>query len=220
MKQFIDLQPSKWKEVYEMCLRVELPIDEEAYRNSFIEKLTAYFVSKDFDQKYATYIATTLYDSFDEKMRNSFYTSEEEEEAALSLLDIKMLKEKLAHEPSPEVRQLLVAYLVYARANPHHSNWIKNDKKVINYLASIQKLKVSDQILLTNRLHNLYNLDMRVVGSNQPIPCFRISWQAEQPAIDTEENPLVLIGPLSPATIKSFAENIPYIEEEENTDGK
>lgn len=220
MKQFIDLQPSKWKEVYEMCLRVEWPINEEAYRDSFIEKLTAYFVSKDFDQEYATYIATTLYDSFDDKMRKSFYTSEEEEEAVLSLLDIKILKEKLSHEPSPEIRRLLVAYLVYARANPHHSNWIKNDKKVINYLASIQKLKVSDQILLTNRLHNLYNLDMRVVGSNQPIPCFRISWQAEQPAIDTEENPLVLIGPLSPATIKSFAENIPYIEEEENTDGK
>jgi len=220
MKQFIQLQPSKWKEVYDLYLRAELPINEEAYLASLTEKLVAYFISKGFDQDYATYITKTLLNSFDESMRNSFFGAEEEEEAKLSLYDIKFLKEKLAHESSPDVRRLLVAYLVYARANPHPSNWIKNDKKVIHFLASVGKLRIKDQIILTNRLHNLYNLDMRVVGSVQPIPCFQIPWQVNQPTPNTEENPLVLIGPLNPATIALFAQNIPYIKEEQDNNGQ
>ena len=208
MKQFIQLQPRKWKDIYTLYFSLTDKTPEER-----LEAVNQHLIAAGFDPEQAASISSSLLKTFTPELTESFMT--EEDEAALSLYDIQRLKEKLLHEPSQDIRRLLVAFLVYARANPHPSFWIKNDKKVINFLASIQKLKVSEQIYLTNQLHTCYNLDMRVVGSTQPIPCFRISWQADQPPIDSEENPLVLIGPLNPATIKAFAEQIPYKEKGE-----
>ena len=219
MKQFMQLQPKKWKEIYSLYLSRDISDlincpPEEFYINAIKE----YLLTQGFDDKFATYIATTMIKAFNEEFKQQFMEYETDPdlaEARLTVQDIKELKSRLLHESSPDIRRLLVTYAVYARANPHPSFWIKNDKKVINFLASIQKLKVSEQISLTNRLHILYNLDMQVVGSKQPIPCFRLSWQANQPTPNTPENPLVLLGPLNPATIKSFAEAIPYEEEKE-----
>lgn len=222
MKEFLQLQPKKWKEIYSLYFDISQYINIPT-REEQINNIKKYLMERDFDDAMATYIANTLLDSFNRSFKNYFIEQDENPEnteAKLTIQDIQQLKARLLHESSPDVRRLLVAYLVYARANPHPSNWIKNDKKVIHFLASIQKLKVSDQILLTNRLHNLYNLDMRVVGSNQPIPCFRISWQADQPAPNTEENFLVYLGPLNPATIKAFAEQIPYEPEEQSQEEK
>jgi len=213
MKQFMHLQPKHWISIYTLYLN---HVDDPDFKETFKDRLVQEFISKGFSQDQAEILAPVFLKTIDHpELKSSFIeTDENQEEATLSVQDIRLLKEKLLHEPSQEVRRLLVALLVYARANPHPSFWIKYDKKVINFLASIQKIKVSDQNLLTIRLHNLYNLDMQVVGSNQPIPCYRISWQAEQPPIDTEENSLVLIGPLNPATITAFAASIPYEEEE------
>lgn len=226
MKQFMQLQPPKWKEIYSLYLNIDItqfinaPTDDD-----YIKIVKEYLLKQGFDEDYSDYMSRLLIKSFNDDMRKQFIECEEDAElteARLTLLDIQELKARLLHEPSPEIRRLLVSYAVYARANPHHSFWIRNDKKVINFLASIQKMRVQDQILLTNRLHTLYNLDMRVVGSKQPIPCFKLSWQAEQPEPDTPENPLVLIGPLNPAIIKSFAEQLPYEEEatEETTNNE
>ena len=177
-----------------------------------LQSITDHLISQGIDAQSAPAIASSLIKTFTPELMDSFMT--ETDEVFLSLLDIKLLKEKLLHEPSPDIRRLLVAYCVYARSNPHPSFWIKDDKKVIEFLASVQKFKVPERISLTNRLHTCYNLDMRVVGSNNPIPCFRISWQAEQPPINTDENPMVFIGPFNPATISAFAEQIPYEEED------
>ncbi len=212
MKDFINLQPRRWKTIYALYLETDCPMPERH------QKIKDYLISDGFTEEYAEKITSTLIKTFTPDLSDSFVendTNPDTSEARLSLLDIKLLKQKLLHEPSAELRRLLIAYLVYARANPHHSFWIKNDKKVINFLASTQKLKTSEQISLTNQLHTLYNLDMQVVGSNQPIACFRISWQADQPPINSEENPEVLIGPLNPATIKTFEESIPYVPEGE-----
>lgn len=212
MKQFMKLQPKNWQTIYALYLS---HVDDPDVAQKFTSLAEQELLARGFDQGQATLIASALLKTFTQPDLNSSFVEndEEETEAKLSLQDIKLLKEKLLHEPSQEIRRLLVAFLVYARANPHPSFWIKYDKKVIHFLASTQKLKVSDQNLLTMRLHNLYNLDMQVVGSNQPIPCFRISWQAEQqPPADTTDNPLVFLGPLSPSTITSFVNQIPYEE--------
>lgn len=218
MKTFISLQPKQWQVIYASYLKYA---DSPEIATKFIDVTKQDLLEKGFTEDQATNIANALLTTFINLSREKPFIETDDNpdinEARLSLYDIKLLKQKLIHEPSQDLKRLLVTYLVYARANPHPSFWIKNDKKVINFLASLQKLKVSEQILLTNRLHNLYNLDMQVVGSNQPIPCFKIAWQADQPPIDTPENPLVLLGPLNPATIKAFAEQIPYEEEEEDS---
>lgn len=217
MKQFMNLQPKKWQAIYSLYFKFTDAAPED--RSKAIED---YLTLEGFSPEQASSITSALVKTFHPGLPALFVESnpdEEENEAKLSLQDIKLLKEKLLNEPSAEVRRLLVSFLVYARANPHPSFWIKYDKKIIHFLASTQKLKVTEQNILTMRLHTLYNLDMQVVGSNQPIPCFRISWQAEQqPPADTPENPLVLIGPLNPATIKSFTEQIPYKEAKEEED--
>ena len=216
MKQFMQLQPRKWQQIRSLYFQFEDKTPEE--RAAAVEQ---YLLTQGgfTDEAKARYITSILLKSFTNQDFNASFIEMDDNpdvsEARLSFQDIKELKARLLHEPSPEVRRLLVAYAVYARANPHPSFWIKSDKKVINFLASIQKMKVSEQFCLTNQLHTLYNLDMQVVGSKQPIPCYRISWQADQPDPQSSpDNPLVLIGPLNPATIKSFAEEIPYEEQQ------
>ena len=211
MKDFLSIQPRGWKTIYSLYYNTLDKTPEE--RRAIIKKYLIF--EKGFTEEHAEQVTAKVLKTFTEELPAKFVENDETQEARLSLQDIKLLKEKLLHEPSQEVRRLLVSFLVFARANPHPSFWIKNDKKVINFLASIDKMRTQDQILLTNRLHTLYNLDMQVVGSNQPIACFRISWQAEQSPIDSEDNPGVLIGPLNPATIKLFVESIPYEEEKE-----
>ena len=211
MKDFLSIQPRGWKTLYSLYYNTLDKTPEE--RRAIIKNYL--IIEKGFTEEHAEQVTAKVLKTFTEELPAKFVENDETQEARLSLQDIKLLKEKLLHEPSAEVRRLLVSFLVFARANPHPSFWIKNDKKVINFLASIDKMRTQDQILLTNRLHTLYNLDMQVVGSNQPIACFRISWQAEQSPIDSEDNPGVLIGPLNPATIKLFVESIPYEEEKE-----
>lgn len=213
MKAFLNLQPRYWKEIYSVIM------ENYATKNSeeLSDLVKQHIINHGFSEETATTLANKIIPTMVASSSSAFveYADDEaDSEARLSLLDIKLLKEKLLHEPSPEIRRLLVTLLVYARANPHPSFWIKYDRKVIFFLASLQKLKVSDQILLTNRLHTCYNLDMQVVGSNQPTPCFKLSWQADEPPIDDPSNGLVLIGPLNPATIKAFADQLPYEEEE------
>ena len=211
MKEFLSIQPRGWKTIYSLYYNTLDKTPEE--RRAIIKNYL--IIEKGFTEEHAEQVTAKVLKTFTEELPAKFVENDETQEARLSLQDIKLLKEKLLHEPSAEVRRLLVSFLVFARANPHPSFWIKNDKKVINFLASIDKMRTQDQILLTNRLHTLYNLDMQVVGSNQPIACFRISWQAEQSPIDSDDNPGVLIGPLNPATIKLFVESIPYEEEKE-----
>ena len=206
MKPFLEMQPKIWKDIYSYYIQLAEPTrSSEELSHLLSEKIKTY----GFTEEQAAQIVANLTSSFGAAGADQFINPQQDE-ARLSLYDIRLLKEKLLHESSPEVCRLLVTFLVYARLNPHPSFWIKYDRKVILFLSSLSKNTVSQQMLLTNLLHTRYNLDMQVVGSNQPTPCFKIAWQADQPPVDSPENPLVLIGPLTPATIKAFADQIPY----------
>ena len=118
----------------------------------------------------------------------------------LSLLDVNCLRAMLADEPSYDARRLLVAFAAWGRAHPHPSGWIRCDRPAIMLLAGLSGLRPSEQEALTQLLHRSYGLDMQVVGSNSPIPCFRLSWLEEEEPIGPS-NPLQDIGPLSPASV-------------------
>lgn len=131
-------------------------------------------------------------------------------EARLSVLDIKELKTFALQDPDNRAAlKLLVAFAIYARANPHPSHWIKYDRATIFFLADLQELKTSEQERLTKYLHEYYNLNMQVVGSNTPIPCFKIKWMADQPdpLLPDTSNPLVDVGNYSPSTVSHLMEH-------------
>lgn len=118
----------------------------------------------------------------------------------LSLLDVNCLRAMLADEPSYDARRLLVAFVAWDRAHPHPSGWIRYDRPAIMCLAGLSGLRPSEQETLTQLLHRSYGLDMQVVGSNSPIPCFRLSWLAEEEPIG-QSNPIQDVGPLAPASV-------------------
>lgn len=118
----------------------------------------------------------------------------------LSLLDVNCLRAMLADEPSYDARRLLVAFAAWNRAHPHPSGWIRYDRPAIMCLAGLSGLRPSEQEALTQLLHRSYGLDMQVVGSNSPIPCFRLSWLAEEEPTG-QSNPIQDVGPLAPASV-------------------
>lgn len=140
----------------------------------------------------------------------TYIDSSNQIEAHLSVLDIKELKTFALQDPDNRAAlRLLVAFALYARANPHPSHWIKYDRATIFFLADLQELKTSEQERLTKYLHEYYNLNMQVVGSNTPLPCFKLKWMAEQPNpfVEDTSNPLVAVGNYSPATVSHLMQN-------------
>lgn len=140
----------------------------------------------------------------------TYIDSSNQIEAHLSVLDIKELKTFALQDPDNRAAlRLLVAFAIYARANPHPSHWIKYDRATIFFLADLQDLKTSEQERLTKYLHEYYNLNMQVIGSNTPLPCFKLKWMAEQPNpfVEDTSNPLVAVGNYSPATISHLMQN-------------
>lgn len=102
-----------------------------------------------------------------------------------------------------EIRALLLSFIAVYRHDYHHTGWVKYDRKNIFYLAGLSRLSVTRQKVLTNYLHDRYDLQMQVVGSNQPIPCFKFPWLYEQPVSDP-----IKLGPLSPSTIQIVLSDI------------
>lgn len=115
--------------------------------------------------------------------------------------DVSCMKAILADEPSYDARRLLVSFAAWDRANYHHTGWIRYDRQSIMCLAGLSSLRPRDQEALTQLLHREYGLDMQVVGSNSPIPCFRLSWLEEEPPVGDPFNALLDLGPLSPSAI-------------------
>lgn len=72
--------------------------------------------------------------------------------------------------------KLLAAFLTEVMTNYHPTGWLRYNRKSIFSLASVNTRSVADQEKITKKLHDHYQLLMRVVGSNQPIPCFKFSW--------------------------------------------
>jgi len=136
-------------------------------------------------------------------------TPQKEAAIKITLKDYQYFTE-LCHSLSGFSRQcktLLLSLIVFYRYNYHPSNWVHYDRKNIFFLAGLHTKTAEQQGVLTQYLHRFCGLNMRVVGSNQPIVCYDFAWMHDQPPAG-DANPLITLGPLSPASLKSIVEKV------------
>lgn len=207
MKNIIEMQTKEWRETYDLYMSLS---PEE--RRDAVPTLSAFLQEKyGYTPAAADGVARLAASQFSAIPFDAFFSNMEE--AVLTSKDISVLKSMLAYNPVIEERRLVIAFFIYARLNPHKSNWIKYDNKTISYLASLSNLKVSERQSLTSRLHKTYGLNMQVVGSSNPIPCFYLPQLIPpfQPAYLPDEDPSsldsqVLVGPVCSFTVSTIEE--------------
>lgn len=210
--EFTELKPKVWQTLH---ATYESLLSSSSTPDQVLAALAADLPQFGFSEGDSSRIAAAFMKSFD-SIRDALALNEADpsvpdyESAAspsgklrltLSEQDISCMKAILADEPSYDARRLLVAFAAWDRANYHHTGWIRYDRQSIMCLAGLSSLRPRDQEALTQHLHREYGLDMQVVGSNSPIPCFRLSWLEEEPPVGDPSNQLLDLGPLSPSAI-------------------
>lgn len=124
---------------------------------------------------------------------------ESQEAAQLSLIDIERLKKLVATlHLSREESSLLLTLTLYARKFYHPSGWIKYEKVELQYEAGLTKLKEEEWERVTRALYTNNLFTLQVVGSNSPIPCFKLSFLED---VNEKTNPLIDVGIFSPVGI-------------------
>lgn len=204
--EFQELKPKFWQALYSIYIthHTDKNTPEEQ-----IDILKGAILPFGYNEEMALQIATAFFHTFDSLSPNDsseplIINASNQMATHLSLLDIKELKTFAAQEADNRAAfKLLLAFAIYARMNPHPSFWIKYDRPTIFFLAGLQELKSSEQEHLTKYLHEYYNLNMQVVGSKTPIPCFKLKRMADQPnpLCPETSNPLIEVGTYSPATL-------------------
>jgi len=199
-KTFLEIQPKLWQSLY-LLFRDNKDLSSQ----EIISKISTVLQQYGFDPTLAELTAAEffalLYDRVVTTTDSPYYEEAEHDHAYLAYMDIHDLGYKLHEETDPRIARLLLSLIVYARTYPHPSNWIRFDRREIFHMAGLLKLSSREQDVLTYRLHSAYGFDMQVVGSTQPIPCFRINWLTPI----TDDNPLIDIGRFLPQTLKDYA---------------
>lgn len=204
--KFIESQPKIWQDLYLAYTTIK---DKEVLLKSVHDILVKY----NFTDVQATTVAPQIISLIDQNFNpavvvlptpDSTPRDMDEDGAYLTKKDISILKKNLADEENIKVALYVVALAVYARNHPHRSNWIRYNKKEIAFLAGIHKLAVKDQEVISQIVHTKYGLNMQVVGSMQPIPCFQFSWQADPSNTPSEDNPLVIVSDYTPQSLFAF----------------
>lgn len=136
--------------------------------------------------------------------------SPEKPKITVSLEDYQKFMEMVQGDPeaTPQIKALLLSFIIFYRRNYHPTGWVRYDKKNIFYLAGISKISTARQEKLTTYLHNHYDLNMQVIGSNQPIPCYNLSWLQAQPLPGSASNPMITLGDLAPETVKTIVSKL------------
>ena len=117
--------------------------------------------------------------------------------------DLARFREYSLSDPhsTQELRLLLMSLLIQYRRNWHPKGWVHYDRGAIMHMAGLDAASARAKEGLTSYLHSEYGLEMQVIGSNNPIPCFRLAWAESQP--ESPSNPRVDLGPYSPPTTAS-----------------
>ena len=129
---------------------------------------------------------------------------------SLTLKDYERFTEKIAldDQMTNQLKRLLLSFIVFYRDNYHSTGWVRYDRNNIFYLAGLSKISTKQQEKMVNYLHLNYNLDMRVVGSTQPIPCYKIDWLYDQENVGKMSNPFLSFGPMSPQNLNAVIDKI------------
>ena len=216
MKEFMQLQPQQWQEIYTYYSQLVSYSQDPA---EILKLISLRLQGFGFSNQISSQIATHLIKHFQDRDFKELYDDPQQDsiddpQIYLSTQDLEYIETHILTSPhiTPELLRLIITYAAFARLNPHRSNWIKCDKKdktTVLYLSSNSNLPVSKQEALIQDAHAYFGLNMRVVGSTQPIPCFQFPWQASQPPVnETDANLLHTIGPLAPKTITDFAKSL------------
>lgn len=117
--------------------------------------------------------------------------------------DLARFREYSLADPhsTQELRLLLMSLLIQYRRNWHPKGWVHYDRGAIMHMAGLDAAPAKAKEGLTSYLHSEYGLEMQVIGSNNPIPCFRLAWAESQP--ESPSNPRVDLGPYSPPATAS-----------------
>ena len=136
--------------------------------------------------------------------------------AYLTEKDLETFELLTSQDPqvTPYLKRLLLALIIYYRRNFHHSGWVRYAREEIFFLASLQDMPPKTKEELTQHLFQEYGFALRVIGSNNPIPCYKIDWLFEQPASES-----ICVGPYLPETVnKLLLESMIIISKKEEED--
>lgn len=114
--------------------------------------------------------------------------------------DADAFKSLVSADPhsSFELRALLMSFLIAYRRNWHPKGWVHYDRRAILYMAGLSTASTKVKEDLTTYLHTEYGLEMQVIGSNSPIPCFMFAWTKDHP--ESPSNPRLDLGPYAPSS--------------------
>lgn len=192
------LEPYTWRFLYDIYKSKGGSVSPSESLFAIQDALTS---SLGFSRQAASRIATLYFPAF----QRAEVAESRSRVLLINPLDIKNLNNTFYEhkETSSDIRRLLTSFAVYAAMNPHHSHWIKYDRKFIFYIAGLDTKKPSVQESLVKTLHDTYHLDFQVVGSNSPIACFRLPWHEGHLIVPSEN---IIIGDCNPAVLSSFVQ--------------
>lgn len=203
-----NLHTPEFKTLYYLYLDLLAARQSDEFIISSLEQKS--MVAFGFPQPIAAKVAALAFSNFSSpafaaKFVDTFDTTTRTDASKLfvSTLDLDRLKTLTSKDPhnSSTIRKILLALIANYRRNFHKSGWVKYDKKFIFYLAGVNTLSPKELEETTQYLHQEYGLNMQVVGSNSPIPCYKIDWLFDQPQPGSHINPFLDLGPFSPETI-------------------
>lgn len=216
-RNFLQLQPQEVQQAYAHFVS-KLSTTTNPSQADMVASLSDFLrTAFNFPQTTSDPIASGLYDAF---TTDTFVTKTQGADAPIAqipfanyqyLADLPLFTTEDSSDEdaknNEDLRRLLLAFLIFYHDNFHPTGWVRYDRKNIFFLAGLQKASAKTQERLTSYLHKNYGLEMRVVGSNQPIPCFRFEWAAENEG----KEPRIKLGAFTPETVKKSVENIKKI---------
>ena len=107
------------------------------------------------------------------------------------------------------ITNLLYSFLLYSRYDDYESGWINYNRKRIFDLAGMSKIAEKVKNAISNMLVGDGVLSFRVVGTKNPILCYKLNWRVE---IDAQPKEEIYLAPDS--TSKNFISQIELISQE------
>lgn len=157
-------------DIYELATQVSGMSHKEA--DAFIlGRLTEFGFDAGSSQALAATLARRLRKPLPEKVEHHI------DPLRLSDGDLRELGARLEQEGNRQIREFIIVLAAFAKAHPHPNGWIKYERNVLFEACGMDKLKSSEAAEITTKAHDSYGMEMRVIGSNDPIPCYMLTWQ-------------------------------------------
>ncbi len=211
-QRFLSLQPAAFREAYSFWLSLPTPpeTDPKARIRALAEELSSsHGIPQEASRKAAALLdarfsdpsfAASFADAPSDAARPSPSAPDPRSRSLILASDERLFREYVAADPEAtfELACLLLSFLIQYRREWHPNGWVRYDRRSIMHIAGLSSASPKDKEALIAHLHSQYGLRMRVIGSNNPLPCFMLDWAKDHP--ESSSNPRVDLGPYSPET--------------------